>query len=169
VLRYVNGQKYGEMRWWRVHCVVTVGADLQCSCPSASSSPHPFAHPTNVHTPLHNNPKSEAHYDYFFDALNKAPEVGGQRVITALMYLSTPEQGGETVFPLSETQSPRDGMSDCVKRGLANKPQKGDLIMFYALRPDGTEDETSLHESCPTLKGVSGGLLGGVLGGSAAD
>lgn len=82
--------------------------------------------------------------------------MGGQRLVTALMYLSTPEAGGETVFPASATQTPRAGLSDCVQSGLAHKPVKGDLLLFYALRPDGTEDDTSLHGSCPTLKGVSG-------------
>jgi hypothetical protein len=29
-------------------------------------------------------------------------ENGGQRVVTFLMYLSTPEEGGETVFPYAD-------------------------------------------------------------------
>jgi prolyl 4-hydroxylase len=62
------------------------------------------------------------------------------------------------VFPDSATQTPREGLSPCVKRGLANVPKRGDLLMFYALTPDGLEDPTSLHGSCPTLKGVGAGL-----------
>lgn len=31
--------------------------------------------------------------DYFHDAYNKRPENGGQRVVTVLMYLATPEEG----------------------------------------------------------------------------
>jgi hypothetical protein len=58
--------------------------------------------------------------------------------------------------PNTPNTHPPEGLSSCVTRGLANRPQKGDLIMFYALRPDGAEDEASLHESCPTLKGVRG-------------
>lgn len=77
------------------------------------------------------------------------------------MYLSTPEEGGETVFPEAELQSPREGLSACVQKGLANKPQKGDMLLFYSLNPDGSVDERSLHESCPTLKGVRGALSGG--------
>jgi len=74
--------------------------------------------------------------------------------VTALMYLSTPEEGGETVFPDAEVESdPRD-LSECAKGGLANKPYKGDMIVFYSLTPDGVEDPLSLHASCPTLKGV---------------
>jgi prolyl 4-hydroxylase len=41
--------------------------------------------------------KYEPHYDYFHDSYNSRPENGGQRVVTVLMYLSSPEEGGETV------------------------------------------------------------------------
>jgi prolyl 4-hydroxylase len=34
--------------------------------------------------------KYEAHYDYFHDAQNSRVEAGGQRVLTVLMYLTTP-------------------------------------------------------------------------------
>jgi prolyl 4-hydroxylase len=37
------------------------------------------------------------HHDFFADEFNK--KRGGQRVCTVLMYLTTPEEGGETVFP----------------------------------------------------------------------
>ena len=30
---------------------------------------------------------------------------------------------------------------------------KGDALMFYSLHPDGSLDPTSMHGSCPTLKG----------------
>jgi prolyl 4-hydroxylase len=83
--------------------------------------------------------------------------MGGQRIVTALMYLATPEEGGETVFPDATVQSDPAGLSDCARAGgLANKAYKGDMILFYGLRPDGKEDPLSLHASCPTLKGVRG-------------
>lgn len=44
-------------------------------------------------------------------------------------------------------------MSECARKGLANKPVKGDALMFYSLTPDGKEDPLSLHGSCPTTKG----------------
>jgi len=47
------------------------------------------------------------------------------------------------------------GWSECALKGLAHKPQKGDALMFYSLTPDGQKDPTSLHGSCPTLKGVT--------------
>lgn len=41
---------------------------------------------------------------------------------------------------------------------LLPRPYKGDLLLFYSLTPDGQTDMTSLHASCPTLKGVRGGF-----------
>jgi prolyl 4-hydroxylase len=43
--------------------------------------------------------KYEPHTDYFHDSYNSRPDNGGQRVATVLIYLATPEEGGETVFP----------------------------------------------------------------------
>lgn len=67
---------------------------------------------------------------------------------------STVEEGGETVFPNAEegkVSGPE--WSDCAKRGLAVKAVKGDALLFYSLKPDGSTDPTSLHGSCPTTKG----------------
>lgn len=47
-----------------------------------------------------NGQKYEPHFDYFHDKSNQ--ELGGHRVATVLMYLSSVEKGGETVFPNSE-------------------------------------------------------------------
>jgi prolyl 4-hydroxylase len=44
-----------------------------------------------------NGQKYEPHTDYFHDKVNADPAHGGQRVATVLMYLSTPDEGGETV------------------------------------------------------------------------
>lgn len=109
----------------------------------------------------------EPHFDYFFDDVNKGLAEGGQRAATALMYLATPEEGGETVFPDADLSgdplaaasaaaaaaSP-GGLSECARKGgLANKPYKGDMLVFHSLTPDGKEDPLSLHASCPTTKG----------------
>ena len=47
-----------------------------------------------------NGEKYEPHFDYFHDKVNQ--QLGGHRIATVLMYLSTVEKGGETVFPNSE-------------------------------------------------------------------
>jgi prolyl 4-hydroxylase len=72
---------------------------------------------------------------------------------TVLMYLSTPEEGGETVFPDAEKKVAGDEWSECALKGMAVKAIRGDAVMFFSLNTDGTEDPTSLHGSCPTLKG----------------
>lgn len=37
--------------------------------------------------------------------------------------------------------------------GLKVKPRKGDGLLFYSLMVNGTIDRTSLHGSCPVIKG----------------
>eukprot|EP00775_Hariotina_reticulata_P002059 gene2059-2379_t len=100
-----------------------------------------------------NGQKYDVHFDAFHDAINLQPDLGGQRVVTVLMYLSTPEEGGETVFPYAEEKVSGPGWSQCALLGLAHHPHKGDAIMFYSLTPDGSVDPASRHGSCPTLKG----------------
>eukprot|EP01023_Acetabularia_acetabulum_P066724 TRINITY_DN9048_c0_g1_i2.p2 TRINITY_DN9048_c0_g1~~TRINITY_DN9048_c0_g1_i2.p2 ORF type:complete len:442 (-),score=35.05 TRINITY_DN9048_c0_g1_i2:1021-2346(-) len=100
-----------------------------------------------------NGQKYEPHHDYFHDPVNQKIENGGQRLITMLMYLSTPLEGGETVFPEAGERVTGEGWSDCARKGYAVKARKGDAVMFYGLHPNGTVDPTSLHGSCPTLEG----------------
>lgn len=97
--------------------------------------------------------KYEPHHDFFHDKMNQSPSRGGQRLATVLMYLTTPEEGGETVFPHADRKVTGPEWSECAKQGLAVKARRGDALMFFSLRPDGTEDDTSLHGSCPTTKG----------------
>lgn len=78
-----------------------------------------------------NGQKYDAHYDYFHDPVNSRVDNGGQRVVTVLMYLSTPDEGGETVFPDADSKVSGPGWSECALKGLANKPRKGDALMFY--------------------------------------
>lgn len=104
----------------------------------------------------HDGEKYEPHWDYFNDPINSRPETGGQRIATVLMYLTTVEEGGETVFPNADTKLhlPSDRpISACAAKGMSVKAIKGDAVMFFALHPDGTLDPSSLHGSCPTLKG----------------
>ncbi|KAJ4714757.1 putative Prolyl 4-hydroxylase alpha subunit [Melia azedarach] len=95
--------------------------------------------------------KYNSHYDAF------SPDEYGpqksQRVASFLLYLSDVEEGGETMFPFENGMN-TDGTYDyqaCV--GLKVKPRRGDGLLFYSLFPNGTIDPTSLHGSCPVIKG----------------
>lgn len=63
------------------------------------------------------------HFDYFSNDANGAPFIGssGNRMATVLTYLSTPEEGGETVFPEAQ---------------LSVKAVKGDAVLFFSMNPD---------------------------------
>ncbi|GAA0153236.1 protein modifying enzyme [Lithospermum erythrorhizon] len=99
--------------------------------------------------------KYEPHFDYFLDEFNT--KNGGQRIATVLMYLSNVEEGGETVFPSANGSfnSTRgwNTLSECAKKGLSVKPQMGDALLFWSMRPDATLDPTSLHGGCPVIRG----------------
>jgi len=59
------------------------------------------------------------------------------------------EDGGETVFPSSTTNSSSspfyNDLSECAKGGLSVKPKMGDALLFWSMKPDGSLDPTSLH------------------------
>lgn len=81
------------------------------------------------------------HYDYFDPKLPGSIvncKVGGQRKVTAILYLNTPEKGGETLFPVAN---------------LAIKPKKGSALFFYNLLPSGKVDPLTLHAGTPVLLG----------------
>ena len=42
----------------------------------------------------------------------------------------------------------------CHETGLKVKPEKGKVIIFYNMLPDGNMDEYSLHAACPVKKGI---------------
>ncbi|CAN6984624.1 unnamed protein product [Brassica rapa subsp. trilocularis] len=71
-------------------------------------------------------------FDPHFDGLG--------RIATFLMYLSDVDEGGETVFPMSSS-------------GLSVSPKKGDAVLFWNNRPDGSQDPSSLHAGSPVIKG----------------
>lgn len=121
------------------------GRRARAAAASAADSSHASLPCRNCHP--------QPHLDAFNDAANQRRELGGQRVLTFLMYLAPPEEGGETVFVDAERRVSGPGWSECALQGLAHKPAKGDALMWYSLRPDGQVDTHSIHGSCPTLKG----------------
>ncbi|XP_019422067.1 PREDICTED: probable prolyl 4-hydroxylase 9 isoform X1 [Lupinus angustifolius] len=95
-------------------------------------------------------------YNSHYDAFNPS-EYGpqkSQRMASFLLYLTDVEEGGETMFPF-ENGLNMDGSyeyEDCI--GLKIRPRRGDGLLFYSLFPNGsTIDPTSLHGSCPVIKG----------------
>ncbi|WP_395771099.1 2OG-Fe(II) oxygenase [Arenimonas sp.] len=63
----------------------------------------------------------------------------GQRLRTAVSYLNTPPAGGETAFPLLNTDIPAI---------------RGQMVRFDNLLPDGQITRTSLHAGLPVKQGV---------------
>lgn len=81
------------------------------------------------------------HYDYFDPSTPGGLyhyNRGGQRVASFIVYLNTPEAGGETVFP---------------KAKLRVKPEKGKALLFYNVDPEGKEDPMSFHGGAPVIAG----------------
>jgi prolyl 4-hydroxylase len=94
-------------------------------------------------------------YNSHYDAFNPA-EYGpqkSQRMASFLLYLTDVQEGGETMFPFENglNMDGSYGYEDCI--GLRVKPRQGDGLLFYSLLPNGTIDQTSLHGSCPVIKG----------------
>ncbi|EFJ47859.1 hypothetical protein VOLCADRAFT_60971, partial [Volvox carteri f. nagariensis] len=82
------------------------------------------------------------------------------RMATVLLYLHDTEEGGETAFPdssswLTPDLATRMGpFSECAQGHVAFRPKKGDALMFWSIKPDGTHDPLSMHTGCPVVKGV---------------
>lgn len=82
------------------------------------------------------------HYDYF--SMNTiggaaAYERGGQRIATLIMYLYTPEKGGETIFPLVN---------------IKIKPTRKNAVLFYNCTSEENVDPLTLHGGAPVIAGV---------------
>ncbi|POO00755.1 Isopenicillin N synthase [Trema orientale] len=92
-----------------------------------------------------------SHYDAFSEA-EYGPQKS-QRAASFLLYLSDVQEGGETMFPFENglNMNGNYDFEECI--GLKVKPRKGDGLLFYSLLPNGTIDRTSLHGSCPVIKG----------------
>ncbi len=77
-------------------------------------------------------------FDYHHDSGYFGGEAAGERTHSVLLYLDTPERGGETQFPLLD---------------LAVKSVAGRLLIWNNLDADGQSDPEMLHASTPVLKG----------------
>src|SRR5262249_11116504 len=81
------------------------------------------------------------HWDYFDPAVaayRRQIEWGGQRVCTALVYLNTGFEGGETGFPRLDAKL---------------KASAGGVLTFRNVPSDGPIDPRTLHEGCATTRG----------------
>lgn len=100
-----------------------------------------------------------AHHDYFSPDLYREDATtlkliqNGRRnrFATVFWYLSDVAEGGETIFPMYNGASTPQNFDDC-SVGLKVKPERGKVIIFYSLLPNGNVDPTSLHGACPVLK-----------------
>lgn len=84
----------------------------------------------------------KAHCDWFFPDQpywKQEQKRGGQRSWTAMAFLNTVEEGGQTHF---------------TKLGIAIDPKPGVLLLWNNANPDGTPAEATLHAGTPVVKGV---------------
>eukprot|EP00911_Craspedida_sp_UC1_P000827 UC1_evm1s635 len=101
-----------------------------------------------------------AHHDYFNpgEYANNPSMMsliaGGRRnrMATVFFYLSNVTRGGHTGFPRAGGLPTPHDYKDCT-RGVSVAPQKGKIIIFYNLHPDGQADEYSLHGGCNVEEG----------------
>lgn len=90
----------------------------------------------------HPGQEFRAHFDYFNTGTRywqAEQERGGQRSWTAMAYLSDVEEGGSTDFP---------------KVDLSVPPQRGALLVWNNMAPNGAPNTKSLHAGTPVKKGV---------------
>lgn len=84
--------------------------------------------------------KKNEHYNHHYDAFQKESKYyDNQRLVTALVYLTDVQKGGETEFS---------------KINLKIKPKKGKLLIFYNCLNDGkTINNNTLHAGLPIIEG----------------
>ena len=83
-----------------------------------------------------------AHHDYFHDSESywaRMQQEGGQRTWTAMIYLNDVEEGGATWFP---------------QAGIRVAPNRGLLLTWNNMKPDGSPNEATIHEGMPVVAGV---------------
>ena len=83
-----------------------------------------------------------AHHDYFHASESywkRVSQQGGQRTWTAMIYLNDVAEGGATWFP---------------QAGIRVAPQRGLLLAWNNMNPDGSPNELTLHEGMAVVSGV---------------
>lgn len=98
------------------------------------------------------------HHDYFDPNLYKQSpgtlqliEHGAKnRLATAFWYMSNVDGGGETNFPRFDGAPPPMDTTTCTQ-GLSVKPNKGKMIIFFNMLPNGDTDPLSLHAGCSVV------------------
>ena len=107
------------------------------------------------------------HYDFFDPAMypgDKRWMSGHNRLATVFFYLTSVEEGGETVFPYAnapvaehEKIHAYGPCEDAVAGSLKVPARQGHAIVFYNMKPDGhlegKLDKTALHGGCDPIKG----------------
>ena len=63
---------------------------------------------------------------------------GGARIVTFMIYLSSVEAGGHTIFP---------------QTGISIQPTLGSALFWFNFGPQKTYDSRSLHLGCPVSYG----------------
>jgi len=67
----------------------------------------------------------------------------GMNVLSAQLYLTSPEEGGRTLFQAGRNFT-----------GFEFQPIRGDLAIWWNCNPEGTEDKLSYHSSTPLKRGI---------------
>lgn len=82
------------------------------------------------------------HLDLFWtraDYWKQEAKNGGQRSITAMVFLNDVDEGGTTCF---------------TNLGIDIPPQRGGLLIWNNNKPDGTPNEQTMHAGRPVIKGT---------------
>ena len=97
------------------------------------------------------------HYGLHLDFFNN--QNGEDRLLTVLWYFNDVNDGGFTIFPMyNKTWIDKIynllSIEHCLEiGGLLVKPERGKVILFYNLEPNGEINNYALHGSCPVGEG----------------
>ena len=102
----------------------------------------PISHQEAPHLVMYDvGGKYDAHHDFFHpntDYYEGHTKVGGQRVVSTLLYLNDNFTGGETAFP---------------KRDIIVKPKTGRILAWRNITLNSELDYNSLHAGKPVISG----------------